>query len=279
MANGTYHTPKGHRAVQVYTPTVGLYKDPTDETKIPKEEKIKIRSRLRTAMVTNHDDYRILMSYLHQKFPLEIDGLVGEDKKSNVSIQWNYRAGLNKEFNIHDDVLNEDYPVYAFVIYDPERDNEPLLVGGSFFEEVPNNGLLENGPKKIVVGQGLVLFADPSIRCGLGGVAWDAEAALYRELGIHFQKDIQNEFSLKTTLDMFKNKDSIKILSEGRLKNDGTRAGIRILMDYFDEQLIEDWEEEKDSAPMFDYHHKYDVDHLLEREGFTREELLEPWNK
>lgn len=273
MANGKFHDVKGRR-IKLYEPTVGYPE--WHGSKLPREEKGAVRSRLRTAMVTNHDDYRALMSYLHMINPLEMDGLPSEDGKENVAIQWDYRAGLRKQHTVHDDVLNQDIPVYAFVIYDPERDNEPVLVGGSYFDEMNNPE--ESGPRRITVGKGIVLFASPDYRMGLGGVAWDAEAALYRELGLRWQVDIQNEYSLKTTQDMFRNQESIKITSEGRLKNDGTRAGIHILMDYTDPQLIEDWKEEKDE-PIFDYHHLYDVDHLLEREGLTREELLQPWNK
>jgi hypothetical protein len=275
MANGTFHKVAGRR-IQVYTPTVGLPE--WHGRKLTREEKPAIRARLRTGMVTTHEDYQALMSYLHMINPLEMDGLPSENGNENVAIQWDYRGGLRKQYNVHDDILNKDYPVYAFVIYDTARDNEPVLVGGSFFEETNNNGLIPDGPDRIVVGDGIVLFASPDYRLGLGSVSWNAEAALYRELGIRFQKDIQNSYSLKTTLDMFKNKDSIKITSQGRLKSDGSRAQIRILMDYTDPQLIEDWEEVKDE-PVYDYHHEYDVDHLLEREGLTREELRKPWTK
>lgn len=274
MANGTYHTPKGHRSVQVYTPTVGFPE--WHGTKLELDQKAEVRKGLRTAMVTNHEDYQTILGFMHEMHPLEMDGMVGENGRENTAIEWNYKAGLKKpNFKVHNEKLGIDQGMYAFVTYDSKRGNIPIAIGGSFFEEREIEGVRQP------VGIGVVLFVSPDYRgrgFSLGEYQWMQEAALYRELGIKFQYEIQNQFSFESTKSLFKNPESIVVTSMGRKKNDGTYAQIRLYMNYNDPQLVEDWNSLPDE-PVKDFMHKYDVQALLKQEGFTAEELRKPWIK
>lgn len=178
---------------------------------------------LKLAMVTTDSEYQRVIAYMYKKFPREMDLTKLPDGSSNVPIQWRYTAGKNA-VNIQNLVTGD----YQSIIYDPERDNEPVGFAGSYF----------------TVGHGIVMFIDPSYRrLGLATDLWWAEAQLYRQaFKIRFQMEIQNEYSLVSTQKMFSDPSKCIITSQGRLKNDGTRAQIRCLLDYTDIDVINGWE-------------------------------------
>lgn len=262
-------------AIKRYVPTIGNAN--WNIKTMSKEERMKIKSRLRVAIVTKEEDYQTVISYLHMKYPDLMD-----KNPDGMNLQWLYAPHRFKSYVSNPNVPDGKMDMYAFIYYDPARDNEPVCFGGSYFKEHPaQNGedpryVLEGG-KRSIWGHGYVLFVDPDYRrMGIANDSWVAEAALYRDSNVRYQYDIQNEHSLKVTQNMFSDPSKCTIVAPGRLKNDGTRAGIRILMDYTDQDLIDAWDSMMPN--MKEIYNKPDWT-FLKREGLTREELTAPWRK
>lgn len=254
-----------------YKPTIG---EPTWDIKsLDKENRKKIKDRIVMSIVKTEEEYQTVISYLYEKFWDLMD-----KNPDGMNLQWKYSPHKNKIEVEYPDGSKSD--MYAFVYYDSERDYEPIGFGGSYFKEHnitdgSKEEFLLNSGKTQVWGHGYVLFIDPHYRrMGIAQDSWVAEAELYRQLNIQFQYDIQNEHSLKVTQSMFSKPESCPIVSPGRLKNDGTRSGIRILMDYTDEELIKKWEELDENMKNI-YGKPYW--NFLEREKFSKEELLKHW--
>lgn len=274
-----------------YIPTIGNPK--WDISSLNEDQKYNIKNRLVIGVIDNEKDYQKVISYMYKKFPFEMDGLkTPETGKNNVAIQWKFSTAKNK-FAVLNNVTNKLQDMYAFIVYDKERDMEPVCFSGSYFklltafEDSKNdlnkkyllniNGEKDNENGKYqVYGNGYVLFIDPYYRrLGLGTDMWWNEAHLYQKiLNIRFQKEIQNEFSLKTTQNMFSSPDKCIITSPGRLKNDGTRCQIRVLLDYEDEYLEDRYKE----LPIGLKEYLEPDWSFLKREKFTEEELLKPWS-
>ena len=295
-ANGTIlNDNKGEiMAVERYTPTIGNADWNIKE--LSKEERAKLKDRLVLGLITNERDYQTVIGYLYKKYPHEMDG-VTYNGKDNVAIQWNYSVAKNKLVR-HNNITNEDHDMYALVVYDKERDYEPVMFAGSYFKLASalddsnlNNSCSNykdylcdadgnNDPngKYQAVGHGYVMFCDPDYRrLGLATDLWWAEAQLYREaLNIRFQREIQNEYSLESTKKMFSDSSKCIITSPGRLKADGTRCQIRVLLDYEDIDVIKGFENMSSNMKEI-----YGVPHweFLHRENFTVDELIKPWNK
>lgn len=242
--------------IESYVPAIGTPE--WDIKKITGEERHQIKKRLRIALVTTDEEYQRVISYMYKKFPREMDLTKLPDGSENVPIQWRYTAGKNAVGIINEMLRSKPrQSMYAFIVYDSERDNEPIAFAGSYFtvgkpvvedlENVPflctENGSLNPNGKYQRVGHGIVMFVDPAYRrMGLATDLWLAEAQLYREaFQIRFQMEIQNEYSLVSTQKMFSDPSKCIITSEGRLKNDGTRAQIRCMLDYTDSDLINGW--------------------------------------
>lgn len=259
----------------------------------------------------------------------------------NTSIQWNYKPHKNKVsvFNEKDSIKNI-FDMYAFIYYDKERDYEPVCFAGSYFKQATidlsnlctTHELKEIKEKlntekvnnlKSAIGEGYVMFVDPYYRrLGLGNYSWTAEAALYRDISsnssilnnlnnndynniipmiIPTQMEIQNEYSVKSTISCFKPSDKypcvedkdqllfgkhskhLYITSNGRIKNNNSRCQIRLIMNYNDENLINDF----NSMPS-NMKEIYNKPHweFLERESRNnnmtidkyKKELLKPWS-
>ena len=278
-----------------YIPTIG---NPNwDISKINKGERESIKNRLKIALIDNEKDYQKIIGYMYKKFPFEMDGVkIPETGKKDVAIQWNYSVAKNKQA-VFNKITNKYQDMYAFVIYDAERDMEPICFAGSYFklgiaqnigiyDELNKkylcdlNGKTNNNPNLNnyqIFGNGYVLFVDPNYRrLGLGSDTWWAEAKLYTEaLNIRFQREIQNEFSLKSTQNMFSSPNKCIITSPGRLKNDGTRCQIRCLLDYDDDFLSECFNKMPDNLKTI-----YDQPswNFLKRENFKEEDLIKYWN-
>lgn len=219
-----------------------------------KEERVKIKSRLVLRQVSE-EEYKHVIAYMYMKFPHEMDLTKLPDGTPNVPIQWRYTAGSNKRPTWNKE-LNRTQDMYAFIVYDEGRDREPVAFAGSYFTigkahsfDEDNIPFLvdEKGNKNVngkyqYYGNGIVMFVDPDYRrMGLATDLWWAEAELYKSLNIRYQKEIQNEYSLKSTQNMFSDPSKCIITSEGRLKSDGTRCQIRCLLDYTDKELSENF--------------------------------------
>lgn len=256
-----------------------------DIKSLSKEERNKIAQRLVVGIGHKEEEYQLIISYLHEKYWDLMD-----KNPDGMNLQWNYSPRKrNQKTIVHNSKTNEDFDMYFFTYYDPERDMEPVIFGGSYFQlikydesygNIPRfneNGINDPNGKYIQAGMGYVLFCDPDYRrMGLASNQWIQEAQLYRDCGVFYQRDIQNEHSLKVTQSIFNDSSNCVITSQGRLKNDGTRAGIRILMNYYDQSLIDNF----NNLPlnMKDFYGPLHWN-FLEREDFTKEELLKPWNK
>jgi GNAT superfamily N-acetyltransferase len=239
--------------IESYVPTIG--KPEWNIKQTSKEERSQIKGRLRIAQVTTDEEYQRVISYMYKKFPREMDLTKLPDGSENVPIQWRYTAGKNAVM-MYNSVLKIEQSMYAFVVYDSERDWEPVAFAGSYFVtgkpvvvDSANIPFLCDAEGKTFgdsfqrIGHGIVMFVDPDYRrLGLATDLWWAEAQLYREaLGIRFQMEIQNEYSLKSTQQMFSDPSKCIITSQGRMKADGTRAQIRCMLDYTDPDLVEGW--------------------------------------
>lgn len=215
-----------------------------------------LKGRLRIALLHTEEEYQRVISYLYSKFLFEMDLTKLPDGSQNVPIQWNYRVARNKCM-CKNSVTGQSQDMYAFVVYDAERDMEPIAFAGSYFKLMPvpvqvkgdalngkyarnESGQSDPNGAFQVVGHGYVMFVDPHYRrLGLAVDLWWAEARLYREaLNIRMQMEIQNEYSLKSTQGMFSDPSKCIVTYEGRLKNDGTRSQIRCLLDYEDQELV-----------------------------------------
>lgn len=254
-----------------------------DIKELSKEKRQEIAERLVIGIGHSEEDYQLVISYLHEKYWDLMD-----KNPDGMNLQWRYSPRNDSQKTmVHNSKTGEDFNMYFFVYYDPERDMEPVIFGGSYFQlikynesygDIPrfdyNGNLNPNGPF-VQSGMGYVLFCDPDYRrMGLASNQWIQEAQLYRDCNIHYQRDIQNEHSLKVTQSIFDKPEHCLITSPGRLKNDGTRAGIRILMDYYDESLIKNFERLSDNMKEIYGPLRWN---FLERENFTKEELLKPW--
>ena len=267
-----------------------------------KEERDQIKNRLHMGLVITHDEYRAVISYMYRKFPHEMDGVAWKEALPNgdvvkhdaeTSIQWKY-ATPKREVPVHNSVLDRDHAMYAFILQDPERDMEPVAFAGSYItvqqldDQLPWNdellskyecdeaGKLCRGGGHIHVGNGIVMYIDHSYRrMGLATDLWWAEAELYRKaIGTRVQKEIQNTYSLVSTQKMFSDPSKCVVTSKGRLKNDGTYAQIRCLLDYEDSDLIAGFNQMPENLKnIFG-----EVDwRFLDRENLTIGKLLKPW--
>ena len=276
--------------VKRYIPSISAVN--WDIKELSKEERNNIKKRLVIGMVTTEEEYQKVIGYMYKKFPYEMDGVKAPGtEKSEVAIQWNYSVSKNK-LKILNVITGNKQDMYAFVIYDAERDMEPIMFAGSYFkvgnalEYLEGNekylcdvkGQLNEAGKYQRNGNGYVMFLDPSYRrLGLGTDLWWAEAQLYREaLRIRLQKEIQNEYSLVSTQKMFSEPSKCIITSPGRIKNDGSRCQIRCLLDYDDEYLIEGF---NSIIPNLKTIYNEPNWNFLSREKFTTEQLINPWNK
>lgn len=258
---------------------------------ISKDEKSKLKENLVISLITNEEDYQTVIGYMYKKFPYEMDLAKLPDGGKNVPIQWRYSVAKNK-LELKNKITGQNQNMYALIVYDKERDMEPVMFAGSYFklakalDELDNNekylmdenGNLNKNGRYQAVGHGYVMFCDPNYRrLGLATDLWWAEAQLYREaFGIRIQREIQNEYSLESTKNMFSDPSKCIITSPGRLKNDGTRAQIRVLLDYEDEDVIKGFE---NMLPNLKTIYNEPDWTFLEKEGLTKEELIKPWNR
>lgn len=236
-----------------------------DITTLDKTGRQAIKDRLVVGITHSEEEYQTVISYLYSKYPDLMD-----KNPDGMNLQWNYAPHKNKS-QVCNKVTGDVFDMYAIFYYDPARQMEPVAFAGSYFKlHHP-----ESGPG--VWGHGYVLFIDPDYRrMGLASASWLQEAQLYRDSYVKYQYDIQNEDSLRVTQSMFSDPEKCKIVAPGRLKQDGTRAGIRILMDYEDVELIDSFNALNDNMRYI--YGKPDWS-FLEREGLEVTELTKHWNK
>lgn len=261
-----------------YEPKVG--KVPWNIKEMSKEERSIIPKRLRVGITHREEEYQAIIGYLHMKYPDLMDA-----NPQGMNLQWKYSPAKNKA-SVTDTISGESFDMYAFAYFDTERDMEPVAFGGSYWKKaspvednlgnvLPDQMMDENG--KITVGFGYVLFVDPDYRrMGIADAQWVSESQLYRDCNVRFQKEIQNEDSLKVTQSMFDDPNKCIITSWGRLKNDGTHAGIRCLLDYTDKSLVDGFQCLPDNLK--DFRNPF-CWNFLKREHLTLEQLIQPWNK
>lgn len=266
-----------------------------DIKELNEEERNSLKNNLVISMIDNEEDYQAVIGYMYKKYPFEMDGVKAPDTgKTDVAIQWNYGVAKNK-LSLRNSVTGKDQDMYALVVYDKSRNMEPVIFAGSYFKLVKaldefkndwknvkylrnENGELDPNGNYQAVGHGYVMFCDPNYRrLGLATDLWLAEAKLYREaLNIRIQKEIQNEYSLISTQNMFSDPSKCIITSPGRVKNDGTRCQIRVLLDYEDDELKNNF---KYMLPGLKTIYSKPNWTFLEKENISKEELTKYWKK
>ena len=272
--------------VERYVPTIGSADWNIKE--MDSEQRARLKNRLVLALVTSEEEYQAVIGYLYRKYPYEMDLSKLPNGTKNVPIQWNYSVAKNK-LAVHNKMLSKNQDMYAFIVYDKERDMEPVAFAGSYFKLgtaqhaddnekylCDINGKSDPSGRYQRFGIGYVMFVDPDYRrLGLATDLWWAEAQLYREaLGIRFQKEIQNEYSLVSTQKMFSDPSKCIVTSPGRLKNDGTRCQIRCLLDYEDSDLIDGF---NSMLPGLKTIYRSADWTFMKREGMSMEELTKYW--
>lgn len=332
------------KVVEWYKPSIGIPNWNVKE--MSKEERHKLRDRLVMGIVHTEEEYQTVIGYMYKKYPhlMDISGKVinpftNEIIDNNTSIQWNYTpykrkvSVLNNKDNTTE---NNKFDMYAFIYYDKERNYEPICFAGSYFKNgsidckdiMYNNELNEynldmNSSVKTALGEGYVLFVDPYYRrLGLGSYSWIAESHLYRDIAntkeinneknnmiIPLQAEIQNEYSVQSTLNCFPptklypevnqeeySKDSVNqfifgshskhlyITSNGRVKNDRSRCQIRLLMNYNDKDLINSFNsmpnnlKEIYNKPHWEFLEREAKNNNMTVEEYNKE-LIKPWDK
>lgn len=287
---GTFKASPYKKTVQRYIPTIG---EPSwDIHNLSIEERKDIKSRIKVGYTDKEEDYQAVIAYLYKKYPdlMDFNFPDGTDT-GNISIQWKYAPHKRKATVENINPLAQAMgchksDMYALIYYD-SLTNEPVAFAGSYFKEhrnpYPDREINEKyyydkENDTVIEGHGYVLFIDPNYRrMGIAVDSWITEAKIYRDdLNVMYQYELQNEDSLRVTQSMFSSPEKCNIVAPGRLKNDGTRAGIRLLMDYTDQDLIKRWVDMEEN--MKDVYKPLDWT-FLEREGLTKEELIEPWKK
>ena len=318
------------KVIEWYKPSIGIPNWNIRE--LSKEERNKLRNRIVMGTVHTEQEYQTVIGYMYKKFPhlMDITGKVTNpftnETTENTSIQWNYTPWKNKTLVHNDfDSISKIYDMYAFIYYDKERDYEPIAFAGSYFKNAKinindltyDNERTNRSPEiNSAIGEGYVMFVDPYYRrLGLGNYSWTAEAQLYREISnsttitdttpmiIPVQMEIQNEYSVKSTISCFPISDNypltdvtdpdqlifgehnkhLLITSNGRVKNDGSRCQIRLLMNYNDEQLINDFKTmPQNMKEIYNKPHWEFLDREAKNNNISIDEykkiLLEPWN-
>lgn len=239
-----------------YIPTIG--RPDWDIHTCTQTERDAILNRLVLGQLHRMEDYQRVITYMYKCYPYEMDGLkTPETGKANVAIQWRFQAGKNA-VNVQNRVAGREQSMYAFVLYDPVRDMEPVGFAGSYFtlghrysEDDQNrfyccdrDGNINPDGECQMYGNGIVMFIAPEYRrMNLATYLWLAEAELYRSaLHVRYQKEIQNTYSLQSTMRMFDKPEKCLVLSQGRRKQDGTYGQIRCLLDYTDQSLIDNFD-------------------------------------
>lgn len=287
--------------VERYVPTVGV--PDWDVKTMSKEQLGELKSQLTLGQVTTHEEFQTVIGYLYRKYPHEMDGVAWKEEvdgqvvrhPADTAIQWKY-AVPKRCLSVMNTVTGKTQDMYAFVVYDVKRDMEPVAFAGSYFMlagigqefhwddalremyAVDENGQTDPLGGYMRLGMGIVMFIDRHYRrLGLATDLWWAEAELYRQaLHVRGQKEIQNEFSLQSTRKMFSDPNKCFVTSWGRLKNDGTHAGIRCIMDYEDEDLKKGFDGIPDGLKRI--HAEADW-RFLEREHMDARDLRRYWNK
>ena len=297
---GTFEKISNRSRVVRYIPTIG--KPDWNIHELTREDRSKIKENIKVGITTSEEEYKAVIAYMYIKFP----DLFDFTTENNLSIQWKYSTHRNKSNVPANDALKEviaknkanrvdmgkdidelDYQddtfdMYALVYYDTSRDNEPVLFGGSYFKEVAatpdvSEECLRDGGKSMFRCQGYVLHTDFNYRrMGLALDSWITEGELCRNHVIPKNYEIQNSDSLRVTQRMFSDPAKCKIVAPGRLKADGTRSGIRVLLDYTDPELVDRFNGIEEN--MQDFYQPMDWS-FLEREGLTIEELNKFWDK
>lgn len=315
------------KTIEWYKPSIGI--PDWNIKEMSREVREKLRNRLVMGIIHTEKEYQTIIGYLYKKYPhlMDITGKVtnpfNNETVENTAIQWNYTPWKNK-CKVYNEKENKNYDMYAFVYFDSERDYEPVCFAGSYFKEakIDLNNItydFENKHENITsaIGEGYVMFCDPYYRrLGLGNYSWTAESQLYRditnshinnEFGIQMiipcQMEIQNEYSVKSTLSCFpvtekyfltdiKDPDQLLfgehnkhllITSNGRIKNDGSRCQIRLIMNYNDDNLIESFNSmPKNMKEIYNSCHWEWLFREAKNNNMTveeyKKELIKPWN-
>lgn len=248
-----------------------------------KEERNRIKTRLICGLIHDENEYRAILSYIHMKYPDLMDIYENDGKR----FQWKYIEYPDK-IQVFDNVSREKFDMYGLVYYDPDRDMEPIAIGGSYFRKIGalrdpwTHQVLPGQPinkhtTTVRAGRGYRLFIDPDYRrMGLAQDQWLTEAQLYRDCNVRFQRERQTYAALKVTQSIFDNPNKCYILERRNLNLVKDSDNIKCVLDYTDPSLIKNFKKMPENLK--DFRNPADW-RFLERENLTIEELISPWNK
>lgn len=246
-----------------------------------KSERNNIKKRLVCGMVHNENEYRAILSYMHMKY-IDLMDIYENDGKL---FKWDYITYPNK-ITVYDHISKKKFDMYGLVFYDPERDMEPIAIGGSYFRKAgairdPWTHRIIPGQKinkhttTIRCGHGYRLFIDPDYRrMGLAQDQWLIEAQLYRDCEVYYQKERQTYSALMVTRSIFDNPDKCYILEKRNLDLVNDSDNIKCIMDYRDTSLIKNFKKMPENLKNFRKPADWT---FLKRENLTIEELVKPW--
>lgn len=252
-----------------------------DISVLDKESRNKLKKRLVASIIHDEYEYRALLGYFHMKYPDLMDIYENDGKL----FQWIYESYPEK-IMVFDSISGKKFDMYGLVYYDPERDMEPVAVGGSYFRKI--GAIRDPWTHKVIpgqeinkhtttirVGRGYRLFVDPNYRrLGLAQDQWITEAQLYRDCDVHYQKEIQTYAALKVTQSIFDDPNKCYILEKRNLGTLGENDHIKCVMDYFDQSLIKKFKQLPKNLKDFRNEPNW---RFLEREKLTIDQLCKPW--
>lgn len=248
---------------------------------ITKDDKKRIKDRIVVGLIHSEDEYKAVLSYFHMKYP----DLMDIAENDGRLFQWKYKT-FDKKIDVFDKISRKKFDMYGLVYYDKERDMEPIAIGGSYFRKM--GAIRDPWSHKIIPGQkinkhtttirsgrGYRLFIDPDYRrLGLAKDQWLTEAQLYRDCGVHYQKERQTYAALKVTQSIFDDPNKCYILERRNMVRDNDN--IKIVMDYFDNSLIKNFKRMPKNLQNFRNEPDWT---FLTRENLTIKDLIKPWNE
>jgi len=190
----------------------------TNYSEMPKEDRMKIASRLIFRPIWSHEEYRAVINYMRIKHP--------EMTRGDHKIQWRYKQ-YPKEVSVVDRPTGIESKMAATICYD-SLTMEPVGFSGVYYRPSSQYGVIQNG---------IVMFVDPNYRrMGIAQTFYTIQEEKLRRCGVRYCYEIQIGGNIQLS-----DKNGYIMLSKGRLCKDGTYSQVRYLIDSEDQKSIDRW--------------------------------------
>ena len=229
-------------------------------SKMSKEDKMGIASRLIFRPIWTHEEYRAVINYMRIKHP---EMTTGDHK-----IQWKYKK-YPKEVKVVDKPTGIESEMAATICYDSYT-MEPVGFSGVYYRPSSQYGVIQNG---------IVMFVDPNYRrMGIAQTFYTIQEEKLRRCGVRYCYEIQIGGNIQLS-----EKNGYILLNKGRLCKDGTYSQVRYLIDSEDPRSIARWENLKcnpiDWITGLDTTFLNNKYKLGDGKPFTIEDLNSPWKE